>query len=184
MDSRLQIISGAHSGRKLNLPEGARPTQNIARHALFNILTNIVNTTNKFCVWDAFAGSGAFGLEFLSRYGDKANVVFTDNSDESVGVIKKNLKLVSGTATVRQCDAISVIPEFGTRADVIFIDPPYSKFDCGVKFIKKITPFAKPGVILVWEMEKIQEPEFSVADWAVLRDKTYGRAHFLILRKI
>ncbi|MBP5707580.1 MAG: RsmD family RNA methyltransferase, partial [Alphaproteobacteria bacterium] len=64
MESKLQIISGKYRGRKLSLPASARPTQNRARIALFNMLeSNIIDPTDKFTVWDAFAGSGAFGIE-------------------------------------------------------------------------------------------------------------------------
>ena len=83
MDSKLQIISGRFHGRKLYLPPNARPTQNRARAALFNMLAaGLVNVGDNLCVWDAFAGSGAFGIEFLSRY-PNSRVIFTDIDPES-----------------------------------------------------------------------------------------------------
>ena len=78
MNSKLQIISGKFRGRKLYLPPNARPTQQRARAALFNMLASgVVGTDGCINVWDAFAGSGAFGIEFISRY-PNAKVVFTD----------------------------------------------------------------------------------------------------------
>ena len=66
MDSKLQIISGIYRGRKLNLPADARPTQNLARIALFNMLEGIIiDPFAPMFVWDAFAGSGSLGVECL-----------------------------------------------------------------------------------------------------------------------
>ncbi len=111
MKSNLQIISGKYRGRKLALPAHARPTQNRARIALFNMMESLPRPR---VVWDAFAGSGAFGLECISRY--DANVVFTDTD---VSTVRKNLFV---GATVDQTDALSVINKYGPRADLIFID--------------------------------------------------------------
>ena len=90
MNSKLQIISGRFHGRKLFLSKDARPTQNRSRAALFNMLASgILEADRKYIVWDAFAGSGALGLEFLSRY-PHSEVLFTDVSDESINTIRKN----------------------------------------------------------------------------------------------
>src|SRR5574344_993888 len=88
MDSNLQIISGKWRGKKLHLPLNARPTQNKARIALFNMLGNI----SPHIVWDAFAGSGEFGLEWLSR-AQNSKAIFTDTNAESIKTIKRNLAL-------------------------------------------------------------------------------------------
>ena len=183
MDSKLQIISGKYRGKKLNLPSCARPTQNLARGALFNMLNEMLDLSRSINVWDVFAGSGAFGLECLSRY-EKANVVFTDNANTSIDVIKKNVKSINCDAIIEKTDAIAEISRFGGDADLIFMDAPYSDFNLGVKFVKKLTPVAKNGAILIWEFEKIQKMPLLDGSWTILKDKTYGRARFLILRKI
>lgn len=175
----MQIISGVHRGRKLHLPAGARPTQNMARMALFNMLSGLIDFGTPLIVWDAFAGSGAFGLEFLSR--NPANkVIFTDIAPDTVN---KNLEMIGATATVSAIDAIAAIGKFGATADVIFIDPPYSEAALGARFVKKLTGVAKAGAILIWEFERAAGVPEIPDDWAVLRDKTYGRARFLILRR-
>ena len=183
MKSNLQIISGKYRGKKLNLPLDARPTQNMARGALFNILNGIIDTTQALSVWDVFAGSGAFGLECLSRFNNR-NVVFTDNAKSSIDTIKKNLISINENATVEMCDAMSALSRFGGISDLIFIDPPYSDFNFGVLFVKKLSKIAKPGSILIWEFEKTQNAPIFDDFWDVLKDKTYGRARFLIMRKI
>ncbi|MBQ6110034.1 MAG: RsmD family RNA methyltransferase [Alphaproteobacteria bacterium] len=179
MKSNLQIISGKYRGKKLFLPNDARPTQNLARGALFNMLNEILNVSQPFAVWDAFAGSGAFGLECTSRY-DNANVVFTDLN---VDTIKKNLGSINATATIEKSDALSVIKTYGATSDLIFLDPPYSDFGLGLLFVKKLSKIAKSGAVIIWEYESSQEKPKIDDNWDVLKDKTYGRARFLLLRK-
>lgn len=182
MKSNLQIISGKYRGKKLVLPDMARPTQNMARGALFNMLLEILDFSKPLKVWDVFAGSGAFGLESISRY-NGAQVVFTDNADSSVQTIKKNLMSINENAVIEKTDAVSCISKFGKDADLIFIDPPYAEFELGMFFVKKITNIAKPGAILIWEFENNQNMPKINDKWELLKDKTYGRARFLILRK-
>ena len=183
MKSNLQIISGKYRGKKLNLPKDARPTQNMARGALFNMLNGIVDTAGAISVWDAFAGSGAFGLECLSRFNNPI-VVFTDNSNDSVDTIKKNLVSINERATLEKTDAVSALTRFGGLADLIFLDPPYTEFGLGLLFVKKLAKVAKTGAILIWEFESNQPTPKLDESWEVLKDKTYGRARFLFLRKI
>ena len=182
MKSNLQIISGKYRGKKLNLPLDARPTQNMARGALFNMLNEVLDTTKQMSVWDVFAGSGAFGLECLSRF-NKPMVVFTDNAKSSIDTIKKNLVSINESATIEMCDSMSALSRFGGISDLMFIDPPYSDFNFGALFMKKLGKIAKTGAIVIWEFESNQKPIVSEETWETLKDKTYGRARFLILQK-
>lgn len=183
MESKLQIISGKYRGRKLVLPGGARPTQNRARIALFNMLeSGIIDTNAKMTVWDVFAGSGAFGAECISRY-NGANAIFTDISPESIAAIYKNVSPLSGDAKSRiiRIDAIDAIPQFAKFADLVFVDAPYDTAEIGRAFVNKFGRVTKKGTILVWEQESINAVEPNSNIWEILRDKTYGRARFLIL---
>ncbi|MBR2012029.1 MAG: RsmD family RNA methyltransferase [Alphaproteobacteria bacterium] len=185
MNSKLQIISGQYKGRKLNLPAGARPTQNRARIALFNMLeSGIVDPYANMTIWDAFAGSGAFGIECLSRYSN-ATLLFTDVLNSSIKTVRDNLALleIGDRASVIQADALSVISKYASTADIVFLDPPYSQYELGVAFVKTFAKYAKSGAIIIWEQDK---EVFSLPDlniWDILRDKTYGRARFLIMQK-
>ncbi len=182
MKSNLQIISGKYRGKKLFLPIDARPTQNMARGALFNMVNELVDTRQSVSVWDAFAGAGAFGLECLSRF-NNPNVIFTDNAKSSIDTIKRNLSAVGENARIEMVDAISAISRFGNTSDLIFIDPPYSDYGLGLLFIKKLSKVAKTGAILIWEFEKINEMPKIDENWEILKDKTYGRARFLFLHR-
>lgn len=184
MDSKLQIISGRFHGRKLYLPPNARPTQNRARAALFNMMASgLVDCHTDFTVWDAFAGSGAFGIECLSRY-PNARVIFTDVSSESIKTVRKNLSAlnIGCAATTEQIDAFMGIKKYGAVADIIFADAPYDAADLGASFVRALTRRAKNGAILIWEQEKTNSID-APRGWDVLRDKNYGRARFLILRR-
>jgi len=184
MESKLQIISGKYRGRKLSLPPSARPTQNRARIALFNMLeSNIIENTDNLTVWDAFAGSGAFGIECVSRY--NATAIFTDVSPESIGIIRKNVSAISAENNVKivQTDAISAIPQFANIASIVFVDAPYDMAEIGRAFVNKLGRNANFGTILIWEQEATNSVEPDTDVWEVLRDKTYGRARFLILCK-
>ena len=184
MKSNLQIISGKYRGKKLSLPDEARPTQNMARGALFNILLPFIDASNQINVWDVFAGSGAFGIECLSRY-NNISAVFTDNNSNSINTIKKNLSSVNAgaNATVEKNDAISLIGKYCPVSNLIFLDPPYADFGLGMLFVKKATKIANSGTILIWEFESIQATPKIDESWEIIKDKTYGRARFLIMIK-
>lgn len=179
MDSKLQIISGEFHGRKLKLPAGARPTQNRARIALFNMLQSL--GVVPAMVWDAFAGSGAFGIECLSRWSG-ARAVFSDIAPATVRCNLASLN-IGARASVVAGDALTLAQKYGSDADLIFIDPPYADADLGVALVRKVAVVAHSGTIVVWEQDApaAVAPDENV--WEILRDKQYGRARFMILQK-
>lgn len=178
MDSNLQIISGLWRGKKLYLPGGARPSQNKARIALFNMLNDL--GLRPGVVWDAFAGSGALGIECLSRWPD-VRVIFTDLN---ISTVQKNISVLPGLAsrvTVVKDDALAVVNKFAGDADLVFVDPPYDS-DLAEKFVTQFFKAAKQGAIVVVESDSTS-PEFLPAGCVVLKNKTFGRARLRILQK-
>lgn len=184
MDSKLQIISGMFRGRKLRLPDGARPTQNRARIALFNMLDGIIGARDTLNVWDAFAGSGEFGIEFLSRR-PAANVTFTDNATTSITTVRANIAPlnVGARANILMADAMTRVEQIAPTVDLIFVDPPYNLVEIGARFVRRVGASARVGTILVWEQDADKSVLPDNAQWEILRDKTYGRARFLILQR-
>ena len=181
MKSNLQIISGKFKGRKLAIPPGARPTQNKARIALFNMLSEIIPVTNHqspITIWDAFAGSGAFGIECLSR-GIAKYVIFTDKDKNACEIIRKNLTgFDPAEYTIVNKSAATMNYRLST-IDLIFIDPPYDKPELGIEIIKH----APTGCVIVWEtVTSDQLPVIS--DIEIIKHKKYGRAEFIIMKKI
>ena len=120
----MRIISGTYRGKKLISPKDKtiRPTSDRIKEALFNILQNDI-FNSKFL--DLFSGSGAMGIEAISR---GARATFCDQSLDSVKLIKSNLKLINEFANVFNYGAIECIRrlyEKNEKFDFIYIDPPY-----------------------------------------------------------
>ena len=192
-DTKLQIISGKFKGKKLHLPEGARPTQQKARGAVFNMLSEIIGLgpavrvrepsprDDNWTVWDAFAGSGALGIEFISRFGAK-RAIFTDTDPEAIACIKENTKNITDCEIVVRKPLARFDSVEGNL--IIFIDPPYSAAKLGEKLIAELEANAPAGTIVVWEIENNEELIMNNEQWATLKDKTHGRARFLVLQKI
>ena len=123
----MRVISGKYRGRRLQGPSGLelRPTGDRLKESLFNILgRHIVDAV----VLDAFGGTGAIGIEGLSRGAREA--VFIENAVAGYRLIKKNLELCGIEAGYRilQQDvfaALRLLSRQGFRADIVFFDPPY-----------------------------------------------------------
>ena len=123
--SVMRIISGTHKGRRLEAPAwpGLRPTSDKLRETLFNVLVNVIPGTN---VLDGFAGTGAVGIEALSR--GAAHVTFVDNDARAIALIRRNLercRITSGYGIIRADLSGTVVPPAHTPFGFVFLDPPY-----------------------------------------------------------
>lgn len=125
---RLRIIGGSHRGRRIEIPPGsdARPTGDRVREALFNIIMNGPADAPDLAdarILDACAGSGALGIEALSR--GAAHAVFLDTDRAAVRQITANLDALdlSERADVRRMDVTR--PTAGSPCAILFLDPPY-----------------------------------------------------------
>ena len=125
----LRIIGGDLKGKKLKSIRGKliRPTGNRIREAIFNILSIRIA---KAMVLDLFAGTGALGIEALSRGAQRA--LFVDNDKESLSVLKQNIALCglgekAGIIRWNIRQNLNVLKSIGQKFDLIFLDPPYNK---------------------------------------------------------
>lgn len=125
----MRIVAGTYRGRQLRSPENdhARPTLDRVREALFSSLFSLRGELDGACVLDAFAGSGALGLEALSR--GASRVVFYENDSAAQRVIRANVGALGAGDAVELCccDVFQKPPD--TRAqpfDLVLLDPPYS----------------------------------------------------------
>jgi 16S rRNA (guanine(966)-N(2))-methyltransferase RsmD len=121
----MRIVAGRWGGRRLTSPKGAatRPTADRVREALFSILGARVEAAR---VLDLFAGSGALGLEALSR--GAAEATFVDSSPAAIGAVHANLEALGATAEVRRADAVRFLraaPGQARQYDLVLLDPPY-----------------------------------------------------------
>jgi 16S rRNA (guanine966-N2)-methyltransferase len=185
----LRIVAGKHRGRTLETPEGenVRPTSARAREALFNILVHGghgesgVSPLHGARVLDVFAGSGALGIEALSR--GAAHASFLESDREAVRLIGENLRKIGEAANARivRCDA-TMPPPASTPASLAFVDPPYRSGLAG----KSLAAMARTGwladqALLTLELARTEDVEMP-AGFSVLDERRYGAAKILILR--
>ena len=121
----MRVIAGIYGGRRLQAPAGldTRPTSDRVREALFSILGERVHDAR---VLDLFAGSGALGIEALSRGALEAT--FVDNAPPAIRAIGANLKALGADATVVRAEArrfLGGASRAGRSYDLVFLDPPY-----------------------------------------------------------
>jgi 16S rRNA (guanine(966)-N(2))-methyltransferase RsmD len=123
----VRVVAGLYGGRRLVAPPGSatRPTSDRVREALFSILGASVEGARAL---DLYAGSGALGIEALSR--GAASAVFVDHSPQAIAAIRANLDTVGVDAVVRRMDARAALrPSSGAPDpyDLVFLDPPYRR---------------------------------------------------------
>jgi len=186
----LRVISGKFGGRSLpaKLPSGIRPTLDMARESLFNILGNYIDFEG-IKIADVCAGSGAFGIEAISR--GAAHCHFVDKSRKSLDYI---LSAVLGFGIEKTeyklhlSDALSFVKKFvsdqpGSKLDLIFTDPPYKDNYLNEMFgIISSEGLIDEGGIFVCEHE-VKKGVLAPSGWSLLKSKTFGGTVIDIFRK-
>lgn len=171
----MRVISGSARGHKLKAPEGltTRPTTDRIKESLFNIIAGDLYQC-KFL--DLFSGSGAMGIEALSRGADKA--VFVDKDRKSISIINDNLKAtrLDNKAQVLNCDvstAVFKLKSLNEKFDIIFMDPPYNKgfVESTLTYIAKAGILADDGYIIAEQSQEDSIPQ--VQGLEVFRIKDY-----------
>ena len=168
----------------LSAPKGlrTRPTSDMVRESLFNILQGELEDSR---IVDLFSGSGAFGLEALSRGAERA--WFVDSSRDCELIIKKNLercRFGSDRAEVIRSDVFEALRQLsGTEADIIFADPPYGQenaFLC--RLIKMAGSVIKNGGVFILEQQKSEPDSPEIDGFSVYRVKTYSNTKVIFLK--
>lgn len=181
----MRVISGTARGTKLSSIESlsTRPTLDRVKEPLFSIIQSQIDDSE---VLDLFAGSGALGIECLSR-GAK-HCTFCDKSYSSIKMLKQNLlktRLEQNT-TIFIEDYKKCLRQLNKRFDIIFIDPPY-KFDIGVDAIKLILEYnilAKDGLIVLETDEEERDlEELKNINIEMYDVRKYGRVSLIFLRE-
>lgn len=173
----MRVISGDKKGFRLKGPKGkyTRPTEDRIKESLFNILRHIDKSS---IVLDLFAGSGAIGIEFLSRGAKRA--YFVDRSYESIRCIKENLEHtgLKDRADVIKNDAIKAVNMLKSKKlkfSYIFIDPPYGH-NLAVEVLERIWEnniLEEKGIIIL-EHEKGLDLEDNIYDLIKMDSRNYG----------
>lgn len=173
----MRIITGCARGTKLKTPSGmnTRPTADRIKESLFNILQNDIIDTN---VLDIFAGSGALGLETLSR--GAASAVFIDKSADSIAAIEYNVQhtRLQDKAVIKRLDAVDAVKLLEQKNytfDIIFCDPPYHKGLCQ-KLLDTLNTsnILADKCLFIAEIGKDEKLNSDNSNFELLRSKTYG----------
>jgi 16S rRNA (guanine966-N2)-methyltransferase len=162
----MRVVAGIARGRRLAAPPGkeTRPTSDRAREALFNALGSL-GALEDATVLDLFAGSGALGIEALSR--GAAACTFVDSDRRALDVVRANLVTTNldDAATVVQSDADRFLDRAVARWDLALLDPPYA-FDGWDALLERL-----PADLAVVESDRsITLP----SGWRLVREKRYG----------
>lgn len=163
------MIAGTCRGRRLQAPAGTatRPTADRVREAIFDVLGSR-EPVGGLRVLDLFAGSGAMGIEALSR--GAAGAVFVDRSAEALSAVRGNLAALGleERARVVRADVLMWLATQDAPAELVFCDPPYG-FDRWSELLELLD--GEPGRLAV--LESSQPVELSPR-WEVVRQKRYG----------
>lgn len=185
----MRIVSGIHRGRPIHSPKSreTRPTSDRTRESIFNILRHGSwhhGVLEEATVLDAFAGTGALGLEALSQGAKHA--VFIERDHTAAALCQNNVDSLEETtrATVLTFDALDPLPRplYLEPRSLVFLDPPYGKY-MGAEALKGLIDqgWLKPGAICVLEMSK-KTPEIIPAGFTIADERIYGiaKVQFLV----
>jgi 16S rRNA (guanine966-N2)-methyltransferase len=184
----MRIIAGKHRHRGLLAPDGraVRPTSDRARESVFDILAHGRFSEQDACldamVLDAFAGTGAFGLEALSR--GAAEAVFIENDRAALAALRRNIADLGESARTRIVSGDATRPQRAPVAcAVAFLDPPYASGLAAAA----LTALAAAGWLTPTALATVEigarEPFAAPDGFALLDQRAYGAARLLFLRR-
>ena len=181
--NQLRIIGGDWRGRKLDFPDapGLRPTPDRVRETLFNWLMPMIRGAH--CL-DLFAGSGALGLEALSR--GAAEVVLIDSQPAAINALQKNLDILQAgqRAQLQQRDALAYLSQLDKKFDLIFLDPPYHQGllqPCIDKLYEQ--GILKPSGYLYFETSRDEDLPILPEAWLLHRQKSAGQVNYYLVQR-
>lgn len=190
----MRVIAGEYRGRKLKALKGSetRPTTDRVKEALMSKIISAKDTLDGLCVLDAFAGTGALGIEALSR--GASFVAFCDKSNEAIKIISENLKdlkVAPSQYTLKKLDSLSLSASVFRQAfDLVFLDPPYAYSPHEV--LKVMDTYFQTGVLkndalVCYELAKSSKKELEEAlnalKLASISYKEYGETSIVLIRK-
>jgi 16S rRNA (guanine966-N2)-methyltransferase len=178
----VRVIAGSRKGHKLCAPRGleTRPTSDRVRENVFNL----VGPLDGARVLDLFAGSGALGIEALSR--GAASAVFVERDGEAVRTIERNLDRLRLTgARVVHCDVVRTIAEeatAGAKYDLVLVDPPYEMLtEIQPHLARRLPSLLAADGLLVVETDARVEPELPLP---VRTSRKYGQTRVTLFEAL
>jgi 16S rRNA (guanine966-N2)-methyltransferase len=185
----MRLISGSAGGIPLEVPKSVtRPTQDRVRQAVFNMLGELIEGAR---VLDLFAGSGAIGLECLSR--GAASALLVDQDRGACEVMKKNIaKTRLEAASIRQGDVFKTVAQLvtaGSQFDLVFADPPYAHKPGDIDLSAKLATeesfhqLLPTGGSVILESLATRNASTFGPPWELIRQRDYGSTRIVWLRK-
>ncbi len=176
----MRVIAGSAGGIRLTVPpHDLRPSMDMVREAAFSALGDFVYGAQ---VLDLFAGSGAYGIEALSR--GAAETVFVDHHSKAIEAIRTNLSKARLSGKVIREDVFRFLKKNGDRYRLVFADPPYKKDVGDRNYVgelltnESLATTVESNGLLVLERAPTDEPVVS-PHWEVTRAKKYGATELL-----
>jgi 16S rRNA (guanine966-N2)-methyltransferase len=170
----VRIISGSRKGHTIQAPagRGTRPTSDRVRENVFNILGPVDDAT----VLDLYAGSGAMGLEALSR--GAAHAVFVERDPDAAKAIEKNLDKLRLRATVLRQDAVAFLAGERRKYDLVFVDPPYGMYtDLEPQLARHLPDVLSDAGVVVVETDARVQPALPLEERT---SRKYGSARITV----
>jgi len=173
----MRVIAGELGGRRLRSPRGeaTRPTSERVREAVFSMLGELGGLR----VLDLFAGSGALGIEALSR--GAAAATFVDHDERALAAVRANLESLGAAARVVKSDAPAFLErDSGALYDLVFLDPPYdSAPELGVRLSELLPGVLAEDAVIVTESDKRKPLDLAMPQ---ADERTYGDTRIAIHR--
>jgi len=178
----MRIIAGEWRGRPLVAPKGdaTRPTADRTREALFSMLASRLGSFEDLAVADLFAGSGALGLEALSR--GAASCLFVEQDRAALDALRANVAKLGAKADVRAQSVLALGPA-RTPLDLILMDPPYGT-GAGSVALDKLARLGWVGPATWVSIETGRDEQVEVAGFAIDADRIHGKARLTLLRRV
>ena len=170
----MRVVAGEFGGRRLQAPRGraTRPTADRVREALFSMLGDVGGAR----VLDLYAGSGALGIEALSR--GAASAVFVDSEARAAEAIRRNLDTLGASGEVRRQDALRFLAAARGPFELVFCDPPYdSDPSPATALAERLPAVTSQDARIVTESDKRRPLELP---FPLLRERTYGDTRIAI----
>ena len=181
----MRIIAGQWRGRPIVAPKGeaTRPTADRTREALFSMLVSRLGSFEELRVADLFAGSGALGLEALSR--GAASCLFVEQDKAALDALRANLAKLGGAKEIGgdvRAQSVLALGPAPAPLDLIMMDPPYGT-GAGIVALDKLTRLGWIGPATWVTIETGSKEPVEHAGFVVDADKIYGKARVTILRQ-
>ena len=176
----MRIIAGTWRGRPILAPKGdaTRPPADRTREALFSMLASRLGSFEELAVADLFAGSGALGLEAMSR--GAASCLFVEQDKPALDALKANLAKLGARADVRATSVMALGPA-PKPLDLILMDPPYGT-GAGAVALDKLGRLGWTGPATWVSIETAKNEEVEVAGFTVDASRVHGKARITLLR--